>query len=666
MNRKILTTALVLGLALFSHAQKMSCYALTSPDGTISITVETGPVVQWSVKHGTTTVLTPSPLSLSLQGGEVLGKNAVVASNKKTSENRTTPSPIYKKAMIADQYNGLTLNFKGGYSILFRAYNDGVAYRFVLPSKKEAVITSEEAVFNFDKDYKAYLPYVNDPRVKNDPFHSSFEALYSETPISAMSKDAIAFLPVMVELEGGKKAVVLESDLSDYPGMYLRNSESKAGSLQATFAPYPLELKTGGYNNMNSIVSRRADYIAKVKGGAALPWRAIVISSQDKELLNNDMVYKLATPTPLKDLSWIRPGKVAWDWWNDWNISGVDFRAGINTPTYKYYIDFAAANGIEYVVLDEGWSSSTDITKLNPAVDLPELVRYGREKNVDLILWATWYALDGRLDEVFGQYARMGIKGFKIDFLDRDDQAMVASTYEIARKAADHKLIIDLHGMFKPAGLQRTWPNVVNFEGVKGLENAKWAPSDDVPRYDASIPFIRMVAGPMDYTPGAMRNASKANFRAVHSSPMSQGTRTHQLAMYTLFEAPLQMMADNPTAYMKEPESTAFIAKVPTVFDETVALDGQVGEYAAIARRKGDVWHVGALTNWTGREITLDFSFLPEGSFEAEIFQDGINADRAATDYKTRLQKVSKGDKITIKMASGGGWAARIYPIAKP
>ncbi|HEY1113676.1 MAG TPA: glycoside hydrolase family 97 protein [Chitinophagaceae bacterium] len=662
MISKIVSTALCLSAVLVSSAQKTPSFTLTSPDGAVTITVETGPAVQWSVKHGATTVLAPSPLSLTLQSGEVLGKKASVASSKKTSGNTTIPSPVYKKASISDHYHQLALTFKGGYSILFRAYNDGVAYRFVLPDKKEAVITAEEAVFNFTKDYTAFLPYVNDPRVKDDPFHSSFEALYSEGPISAMPKDAIAFLPVLVELEGGKKAVVTESDLSDYPGLYLRNPASKAGSLQATFARYPLELKAGGYNNMNSVVSRRAGYIAKVKGGSALPWRAIVISSQDKELLNNDMVYKLATPTPLKDLSWIRPGKVAWDWWNDWNISGVDFRAGINTATYKFYIDFAAANGIEYVVLDEGWSNSTDITRLNPAVDLPGLVRYGREKNVDLVLWATWYALDGRLDEVFGQYAKMGIKGFKIDFLDRDDQQMVASTYEIARKAADHKLIIDLHGMFKPAGLQRTWPNVVNFEGVKGLENAKWAPSDDVPRYDASIPFIRMVAGPMDYTPGAMRNASKAAFRAVHSSPMSQGTRAHQLAMYTLFESPLQMMADNPTAYMKEPESTAFIAKVPTVFDETVALDGQVGEYAAIARRKDDVWHVGALTNWTARELTVDFSFLPEGSYEAEIFSDGINADRDATDYKKEVKKVRKGDKLTVKMAPGGGWAARIYP----
>ena len=663
---RIFATALCIGLVLLGHAQKTPSYELTSPDGTIRVTIATGSRVQWSVKHGTTTVLAPSPLSLTLESGAVLGRNTNVVNSKKSSGNTTIPTPIYKKASVTDHYNGLALNFNGDYSILFRAYNDGVAYRFVLPRKGDMVITSEEAVFNFDKDYKAFLPYARNPRKQGDDFQTSFEALYEELPISGMAKDTLAFLPVMVALEGGKKAVLLESDLSDYPGMHIHNNTATGKSLQGVFARYPLETKPGGIRYMNPTVVKRADYIAKAKAGAQLPWRAIVISTADKDLLNNDLVYKLAAPTTLKDLSWIKPGKVAWDWWNDWNITGVDFRAGINTPTYKYYIDFAAANGIEYVVLDEGWSSSTDITKLNPDVDLPELIRYGKEKKVDLILWATWISLNGRVDEVFSQYATMGIKGFKIDFLDRDDQPMVASTYEIARAAAAHQLIVDFHGMFKPSGLQRTWPNVVNFEGVKGLENVKWTPADDMPRYDASIPFIRMVAGPMDYTPGAMRNVSKSDFRAVYSSPMSQGTRSHQLAMYTIFEAPLQMLADNPTAYMKEPESTTFIAKVPTVFDETVPLDGQVGEYVALARRKGTDWHVGALTNWTGRELTLDCSFLGDGAYEAEIFSDGANADRNGTDYKREVKKVSKGDKITIKMAPGGGWAARIYPATQP
>jgi alpha-glucosidase len=353
---------------------------------------------------------------------------------------------------------------------------------------------------------------------------------------------------------------------------------------------------------------------------------------------------------------------VAWDWWNDWNITGVDFRAGINTPTYKYYIDFAAANGIEYIVMDEGWSETNNIARISPDINLPEIISYGRQKGVDVILWATWYALNGRLDEIFSKYAAMGAKGFKIDFLDRDDQKMVASTYEIARKAAQYKLLIDLHGAYKPTGLQRTYPNVIGVEGVRGMENTKWAPSDDVPRYDVTLPFIRQVAGAMDYTPGAMRNATKANFRPVNSMPMSQGTRCHQIAMYVLYEAPLGMLSDNPTAYLREPVVTRFIAGIPTVFDETVALDGTVGEYAALARKKGDTWFVGAMTNWTPRDLTLDLSFLGEGVFEAEIFQDGINADRDATDYKRELITVQRGQKLNIHLMNGGGWAARVYP----
>ena len=590
----------------------------------------------------------------------MLGRNASVKNVKTASVNSSFATPFYKKSAVKDQYNQLTVNLKGDYGLVFRAYNDGAAYRFFTNRKGEITIKAEEANFNFDQDYKIYIPYVRDLRVKGDLFVSSFESLYDEIKISQFAKDTLGFLPAMVVLDNNKKAVITEADLKNYPGMYLNINRESNKSLKGVFAPYPLEERAGGFNNMNYIVPKRADYIARTNGRQDFPWRAIIVSQNDKELADNDMVMKLAEPAGNQDFSWIRPGKVAWDWWNDWNISHVDFRAGINTPTYKYYIDFAAANKIEYVVMDEGWSQSTDIAKISPVINLEEIIAYGKQKGVDIILWATWYALRERVDEIFSKYAAMGVKGFKIDFLDRDDQKMVASTYDIANKAAKYKLLVDLHGMFKPAGLQRTYPNVIGFEGVKGMENVKWTPNDDVPRYDVTLPFIRMLAGPMDYTPGAMRNATKANFRAVHSMPMSQGTRSHQLAMYTVFEAPLGMLSDNPTAYMKEQECTNFIAKVPTVFDETVALDGKVGEYIAIARRKGDQWFVGAMTNWTPRELTLDFSFLGEGNYEAEIFRDGINADRDATDYKREVIRITSKDKLKVSMLNGGGWTARI------
>ncbi|WP_278020684.1 glycoside hydrolase family 97 catalytic domain-containing protein [Flavobacterium ginsengisoli] len=375
-------------------------------------------------------------------------------------------------------------------------------------------------------------------------------------------------------------------------------------------------------------------------------------------LANNDMVQKLAEPSKIKDVSWIKPGKVAWDWWNDWNIYNVDFKAGINTQTYKYYIDFASKNKVEYVVLDEGWSLEEDIMKHNPNVDLEALIAYGKERNVGIILWSSWMALTKNTDEILKNYANLGIKGFKVDFLDRDDAKMVNSVYDIAQKATNYKLILDFHGMYKPTGIQRTYPNILNFEGVKGLENNKWTPNDDVPLYDCTIPFIRMMAGPMDYTPGAMRNATKSEFKPSHSTPMSQGTRCHQLALYTIFEAPLQMMADSPTAFMKEQESTDFIAKVPTTFDETIALDGEVGKYVSIARRKGNTWYLGAITNWDSREVAIDFSFLEKGKkFQAEIFSDGINADKAATDYKKEIITVDSTTKLKYHLASGGGLA---------
>lgn len=649
-------------IAFSAQAQKTKSFQLKSPDGKITVTVNAVKDIEWSVKHETTSVTIPSFISLSLASGEVFGKNVVVANSKLSSVRSVIHSPVYKRSTIVDNYNQLVINFKNNYGVVFRAYDDGVAYRWVTNRKDSLVLNSEQADFNFDNDYNSFIPYVREPRVAGDKFQTSFEALYDERKLSGFLKDTLGMLPSLIELNDGKKAVILEADLEDYPGMYIRSNPLIKNSLQAAHAAYPLEERLGGYNNINYIVTKRMDFIARTNGTRSFPWRAIVISTSDKQLADNDMVNKLASPSRVSDASWIRPGKVAWDWWNDWNISHVDFKAGINTPTYKYYIDFAAANKIEYIVLDEGWSETNDIAKISPRINLEEIISHGKQKNVDVILWATWHALDGRVDEVFSKYSKMGVKGFKIDFFDRDDQKTVASVYEIARKAAEYKLLVDLHGMYKPTGLQRTYPNVIGFEGVRGMENMKWAPNDDVPRYDVTLPFIRMMAGAMDYTPGAMRNSNKANFRPINSMPMSQGTRCHQLAMYTVFEAPLGMLSDNPTAYQKDQESTNFIAKVPTVFDETVALDGKVGRYVAIARRKDDAWYVGAMTNWDPIEITIDFSFLGDGTYEAEIFSDGMNADRDATDYKREIITVTKNSKQTITMLNGGGWAARIYP----
>ncbi|MEO6454938.1 MAG: glycoside hydrolase family 97 protein [Ginsengibacter sp.] len=634
-------------------AQKSKNYEISSQDANISVKVETGSKLQWSVQYKGQQIIAPSAISLQLPD-IILGDNAAVTSAPVKKVNTVINAINYKKASINDQYNELTLNCKGDYGVVFRVYNDAVAYRFFTKKKGELIVKNEEANFNFTDDYKSFIPIQWDYR-DGKMFNSSFEALYHEIKLSQFPKDSLAFLPLLVEA-GATKVVVLEADLEDYPGMYLDLNSTGKG-LKGVYAPYPIEADTVG---INYIPTKREDYIARTAGTRNFPWRAIVIAGQDKDLLNQDIVQKLAAPSRLTDISWIKPGLVAWDWWNARNISGVDFKAGMNTPTYKYFIDFAAANKISYIILDGGWSNRFDLLKVNQNLNLPEIISYGKDKGVEIILWASWYAILQQMDKVFPEYAKMGVKGWKIDFIDRDDQVAVKSTYDIAKKAAEYKMMVDYHGAFKPTGLQRTYPNVMGYEGVKGLENYKWA-NEDQPHYTTIIPFIRMMAGPMDYTPGAMRNATEAAYRVVGSNPMSKGTRCNQLAQYVIFEAPLQMLSDNPTIYKREQECTNFIAKVPTIFDETVALDGKVGEYVALARRKGDAWFVGAMSNWTPREITLDFSFLPEGNYEAEIFKDGINADRDATDYKREIMAVSKSTKPTIKLYPGGGWTARIY-----
>lgn len=651
-----------------AHVQQ---YELVSPDGQLKVTVQTGEALNWKINHEETAVLSPSTIAMQWQDAKSMkqtitfGENVKVTRADRKSVDSSFPTPIYKKASVKDAYNQLILHCRGGYSVEFRAYNDGAAYRFISERRGDIVIKNETADFNFAKDYKAWVPYVNDMR-GGERYTYSFESYYDEVTLSQMVPDSLAITPLLVELDGNKKAVVMEAGLEDYPGMFLTaNPQSKQG-LQAEFAPYPLEEAIGGHNRLNLVPTHRADYIARTIGRRTFPWRVVLVSEQDTQLADNDMAQRLSAPSRIEDISWIKPGKVAWDWWNTTNLTGVDFKAGMNTPTYKAFIDFAGANGLEYIIIDEGWSDKETLMEVIPEIDLEELINYGKQKHVDIILWASWRLTDKEMETAFPHYAGMGVKGFKVDFFDRDDQPVVQSMYRIAECAAQHKLLLDYHGM-KPFGLHRPYPNIVNFEGVKGLENAKWepivngAPLHDQPRYDVAAIYLRMLAGPLDYTPGAMINATRSNFRSTNDHPMSQGTRVHQMAMYTLYEAPLQMLADSPSKYMKEQECTDFISNVPTTFDETRALEGTLGEYILMARRKGDVWYISALTNWTPHTCTLDLSFLDaDGTYKAEIFSDGINADKEATDYHREVRNVKSRDKLNIQMAPGGGWTAKL------
>lgn len=634
-------------------------FGVSSPDGSVSVQVAAGTRLQWSVQDRGREIIAPSSIALQLEGGEVLGQDQKVVSSDSVTVDSSFKAINYFKSVVPDNYHQLTLNFKDNYGVIFRVYNDAVAYRFFTKKKGEIIIRNEIADFNFANDDSAFIPYVNDYR-EGEIFSSSFEALYSNRKISEFRKDSLAFLPVLVRV-GHRSVVITEADLENYPGMYVDINGTGKG-FKGVFAPYPLESKMGGFQDIDYIPTERADYIAKVNGTGMFPWRVVAIANHDKDLLNNDIVQQLAAPPRIKNISWIKPGQVAWDWWNDWNISHVDFKSGINTRTYKYYIDFASANKIPYIIMDEGWSSPMDLMEVVPAVSLQKIIGYGKKKGVGVILWATWHAVMTQMDTVFPIYAKMGIKGFKIDFIDRDDQVAVASLYTIAKEAAKYHLLVDFHGVFKPTGLQRTYPNVVGNEGVRGMEYMKWSNADAEPEM-LTIPYIRMLAGPMDYTPGAMRNATKSAFRPINSMPMCQGTRCQQLAMYVVYMVPLQMLSDNPTAYMTNQECTNFITRVPTTFDQSVPLAGKVGKYVAVARRKGSTWFVGAMTNWTPRDITLDFSFLPEGTYKAVVFQDGVNADRDATDYKKVEMRITSGEKLKIHLAPGGGWAARLEKI---
>ena len=656
---------------LISLCASAGNYEVSSPNGKVKVTITTDEGVKWSVDYDGRQVLLPSAIDIRLSQGRKtygLGKVGKVARH---TVNGSFKNPFYKKLNISDAYGQLLMYTTEKFTIEVRAYDDGAAYRLISSNKKPLTVTDETVEFCFGDDYQAFVPYVNDNR-GGERYCYSFESYYDEVPLSKIYPDSLAITPLAVCLPDGMKAIVMDAGVENYPGMMLKKGEGNV--LKAEFAPYPLEQEIGGYDRLNLVPTKRADYIAKFVKQQSLPWRAVVITERDADILNCDMAQRLAPACRIADTSWIKPGKVAWDWWNNCNITGVDFLSGMNTNTYLYYIDFAAKNRVEYIIIDEGWSGKESLMEgLSPDIDLKRLIAYGKEKGVGIILWSSWRNLIGSnplggiaaTEAVMKHYADMGIKGFKVDFFDRDDQQVIASAYQVAECAAKYHLYLDYHGL-KPFGIQRAYPNIFNFEGVKGLENSKWEPRvgdgplHNQPRYDVTAPYLRMLAGPMDYTPGAMMNAMKDSFFGNNDHPMSQGTRVHQMAMYTTFEAPLQMMADSPTKYMQNQECTDFIAQIPTTFDETVALDGQLGEYTVIARRKGSVWYVAAMTDWTARDLTISLDFIGEGQHTADIFADGVNAHKEATDYKHTQQTVTSKDRLAVHLSSGGGWTAII------
>lgn len=631
-------------------------YNVSSPDGKIKADISVGNDLSYSVTFDGKPVISESTLSMTLSNGTIWGKNPKVAKVSKKSLNTKIPSPFYRADKLDENYNSTTINFKGGWGVEFRVYNDGIAYRFISSQKSPLIIADEEVCYNFPLDATSFVPYTKSRDV--DPYYNSFENEYEEVKLSGIDRNRLIFLPMTVDLGDNVKVTVTESDLEQFPGLYMTGCGNT--SLKGSHARYPKISKQGGHNNLQMEVKEHENFIAKTDGSRTFPWRVAIITDNDKNLAASNLSYLLASPSKVSDISWIKPGKVAWEWWNDWNITGVDFKAGINNDTYKKYIDFAAENGIEYLILDEGWAVNlkADLMQVVPEINLPELIDYARSKNVDVVLWAGYVAFDRDMENVCRHYANMGVKGFKVDFMDRDDQEIVDFVHRAAETCAKYNLILDLHGMYKPAGLNRTYPNVLNFEGVNGLEQMKWSTLDlDQVEYDVMIPFIRQVAGPMDYTPGAMNNGSKLTYQSNYYEPMSQGTRCRQLALFIVFDSPFTMLCDTPVNYDKEPECRDFIASVPTTWDETVIVDGKMGEYIVTARRKGDTWYVAGLTDWSPRELNIDLSFIGDTSGKAIIFKDGANAAKNAKDYNKESLTLDANKQLKINLAPGGGFA---------
>ena len=658
-----------IAVAAFAATLCGETVSVISPDGKNEIRLIAEQDLQYAVLRNGKVRVAPTAISLTLEGKGVLGARPKVAGSKTRTVTGALKTPVYKKAEIAESGNETAVSFEGGYQVILRADNDGVAYRFATAFGGRVKVLDEVAALNFPSaDLTAYVDYNwgnrSDP--KQDKLQNSWESIYEKMKVSevAPDKSRLVYLPLLLQYEDGVCLCVTESDLLDYPGWNLYRAGQDSARLSPWMARYPVSA-TVADNQRQRHVNDREPWLAETAGTRGYPWRVFILADQPIKLVESDLVYKLATPNKLAgDFGWVKPGKVAWDWWNDWNVSGVKFRAGCNTETYKYYIDFARKNGIEYVIFDEGWSVELKIMEIHPDVDVPALIKYAEARGVGIILWCSWPQLVGRQHEVFKRYAEMGVKGFKIDFMDRDDQFVVKFLEETAAVAAEYKLLVDYHGMFKPTGMQRTCPNIINFEGVHGLEQLKWENGADFPSHDCKVVFTRMVAGPLDYTPGSMLNQTEKGFKANYSLPTSQGTRVHQMALMSLYEAPLQMLCDTPTQYLRNQACTDFMVKVPTVWDETVGLAGVVDAYAAVARRKGDVWYVSAINNWTARELTLDLSFL-SGAYRAEIFADGINADRDATDYTREVRAVEGGKPLTVRMAPGGGWTARLTPAKR-
>ena len=647
MKPFISLTFLFFSLTAFAQNQ-----VLSSPNGSIKMQIHLKDSITYSVRLDDETIFENNGLSLRLKD-RVLGKQPKLK-RKKTDEVNEEGKPVVplKFSTVTNHYNVLRLDFKGNYSLEFRAYNDGMAYRFITDLKQtDTEVYDEGFILNTPTNYTAHLQQVRS-------FKTSYEDAYSKMSTRDFNSETkMSTLPVLLNTPQDYKILISESNLTDYPAMFLKGIAPN--KMKGVFPTVPLTYEDQGDRSMK--ILSRADYIARTSGKRAFPWRYFVITKEDTQLLENTMTYNLAEPNKIKDPSWIKPGQVSWEWWNGASPYHVDFVSGFNEETYKYFIDFASEFGILYIVMDEGWAKSTkDPFTPNPDIDLFELIDYAKKKDVKIVLWLTWLTVEHHFD-LFKTFSDWGIAGVKIDFMDRSDQWMVNYYKRVIKEAAKHKMFVDFHGAFKPAGLEYAYPNLLSYEGVRGLEQMGGATVDN----SLYLPFMRNAVGPMDFTPGAMINMQPEVYHSQRPNSAGMGTRAFQMALYVVFESGLQMLADNPTNYYQNRECTDFITQVPTTWDETIALDAKAGEYALVAKRKGEQWFIGGITNGgqDTREFKISLDFLGKNKkYEMISFEDGINAGRQAMDYKKQVRPVKQGQAISITMVRNGGWAARISP----
>ncbi|MCD8291143.1 MAG: glycoside hydrolase family 97 protein [Prevotella sp.] len=652
-NKNILLLLIGCFISVIVQSQTPSTYELTSPNRELTLVVNVDNKLSYSLDYAGNPIIIPSTICMEMENGDIWGEKGEVVGASTASIYEKVYPIVGNQRKLLNNYNELSLKFKEGYSLIFRMYNEGMAYRFCgnLPVQDSLKVFHEEASFNFADDPAVILPETN-----NFTAWELSNVLYNH--VSKIRENKYGITPTLfTNSKQHVRVVIAESDLNNYPGMYLRKQQ---GTIKGYWALYPKKVEMGSWGNFVSVVTERTNYMASVAGNHAFPWRIVIVVKEDKDLLTNEMIYLLAKPQQISDTDWIRPGKATWEWWHCAILENAPFPSGPNnlsTQLYKYYIDFASENQIPYLLVDAGWSNVFNPTDLNKNIDIKEVIRYGKDKNVGVWLWTVAATLFQHPHCYLDSIRDWGAVGVKIDFFDRDDAQIIPEYENLAKACAERHLMVDFHGCSKPTGLHRAYPNILSYEAMRCAECFKWDTTSN-PNYQLQCIFTRMLGGGIDYTPGSMRNSTLEKFVPIDPGlPSSLGTRSHELALFIILSAPFATMCDSPDEYRKYPDILKYLSDVPTSWDKTISLDAGVGEYAVLAKRKDDVWFVGGLNAWGKRNVEVKCNFLKQGKqYEAEIFRDDKGCKQNANLYIHENIMIDNNSILKMEMASGGGF----------